>query len=131
MQTRTKSNRTVESAYLPVLSAVQQLYCRIVANDASDVDFEESMYLLETLPLASAEYGVARLRLQNASQYCDVTETGAAAWEVRTLLMQLYANLAVHQSDFDTRPATMNRGFQIASSPERSRDPSPLGNPTY
>jgi hypothetical protein len=47
--------------------------------------FEETTRLLETLPLASYEFNLARLRLKNALDYCQRGQIGAAVFELRLL----------------------------------------------
>ncbi|PAY17510.1 hypothetical protein CKO51_20820 [Rhodopirellula sp. SM50] len=45
--------------------------------------------LFECLPLAADEFGLARTRLANAFRYSSANESGASAWEIRTLYRQL------------------------------------------
>ena len=91
MSIRTKEPNHLESVFQPVLNALGHLSRLVNLGRADDGDFERVIFLLETLPLASDEFGVARLRLSNARRYRIVNETGAAAWEVRTVMLQLGA----------------------------------------
>jgi hypothetical protein len=52
-------------------------------------DFEQLRRLLESLPLASAEYSVAVNRLTNAQNYLRSGEHGAARYELHLLLWSL------------------------------------------
>lgn len=47
--------------------------------------YKETTSVLETLPIASDEFDLARLRLKNALDYCQQGEFGAAAFELRLL----------------------------------------------
>ena len=47
--------------------------------------YEEATNFLETLPLASNEFNLAKLRLESALDYCQRSEFGAAAFELRAL----------------------------------------------
>lgn len=71
----------------PVEQAIRErleklLHRRLPWQQALDalVKLEE---LLESLPLATAEYGSAKCRLRNAQRYLRANEIGAARYELR------------------------------------------------
>lgn len=47
--------------------------------------YDEATRFLESVPLATNEYNLAKLRLKNALDYCQRSEFGAAAFELRAL----------------------------------------------
>jgi hypothetical protein len=47
--------------------------------------YQETARFLQTLPLTTSEFDLARLRLENALRYCRRREFGAAAFELRAL----------------------------------------------
>jgi hypothetical protein len=47
--------------------------------------YAETMRFLESVPLPTEEFAVAKLRLSNALDYCRRREFGAAAFELRAL----------------------------------------------
>jgi hypothetical protein len=51
-----------------------------------DEEFENLQALIESLPLASGEFGVASNRLRNAQRYLRSDEIGASLYELRLLL---------------------------------------------
>ena len=107
MTTQTSKTQTLESVYQPVLDALDQLFGRVNADHAVEADFDQATFLLETLPLASDEFGIARLRLTNAKRYRDAKELGAAGWEIRTVMLQLRAKvLAGHRFLYVVRKAS-------------------------
>ena len=91
MPTRIRESQSLESVYRPVLNALGRLIRQVNVGRAVEADFEHVMFLLETLPLATDEFGTARLRLLNAKHYRNEQEAGAAAWEIRTVMLQLRA----------------------------------------
>ncbi len=91
--------QSLDSVYQPVLNALDRLFRQVNVGRSGEIDFENALFLLETLPLASADFGTARLRLNNANRYRMSNDNGAAAWEVRTLMLQLRANLSAEASN--------------------------------
>jgi hypothetical protein len=92
MPVQTPSNPTLEtldSTCQSVLKSFADLLRLANATKAVQADFDNVLGLLETLPLSTSEYGVARLRLDNANRYRMASEHGAAAWEIRTVMLQL------------------------------------------
>ena len=81
-----------ETPYSRALSALEHLLRQIRGRRALDSDVWHAAVLLDTLPLAADEFGLARTRLINAQYYIGEDETGAAAWEVRFVVQQLRAN---------------------------------------
>jgi hypothetical protein len=47
--------------------------------------YEEANRFLESIPLATYEFNLAKVRLKNAFDYCQRGEFGAAAFELRAL----------------------------------------------
>ncbi|MGD9637301.1 MAG: hypothetical protein AB7G28_18880 [Pirellulales bacterium] len=47
--------------------------------------FAEATRFLEAMPLATAEFRSAQSHLQNAREYCDLREFGAATFELRVV----------------------------------------------
>lgn len=93
MRNATLDTLTLEKVYLPVLTAVGRLLRAIKSDRTLDCDFDRAMFLLETLPLTSDEFGVAKLRLNNAKLYSSNGELGAAGWEVKAVLNVLKAKV--------------------------------------
>ena len=89
MPVQTTQSQTLDSVYLPVLTALGRLFRQVNGGGSFEADFGDVMFLLETLPLASDEFGIARLRLLSAKRYRGANEIGAAAWEIRTVMQQL------------------------------------------
>jgi hypothetical protein len=78
----------------PVLSEAQQrlrvleltihlLVARTTSGDFWVDGFVEARRLLETVPLTTSEFDLARVHLQNAHSYGQRHEFGAAAFELR------------------------------------------------
>jgi hypothetical protein len=75
-----------------LLAQLEQTLLRIDRRLATAADqVGEAAQALETLPLASGEYAVARNRLSNAAGYIDQDEWGAARYEVDLVLRWLRA----------------------------------------
>ena len=93
MTTQMAPIRTLESVYDPVLAELEKLIRLVRSGTTSTADFNDAFFLLETLPLTSDEFGIARLRLINAKRYRDAKENGASRWEIRTVMLQLHAKV--------------------------------------
>lgn len=117
-----------ESGYQPILRATRELLRRLLAYDDPEAAFAVLSHRLGSFPMVVEKRRLARLHLANAKSYGDRGEIGAAAWEIRALLMQLYAQLAIARSDFESAPADADRFY---SDQEFSREPSALGDGTY
>ncbi len=89
MDAQLTETTTLDRIYQPVLSELGQLLAAIRTGSAIGRDFYETACLLESLPLATDEFGLARTRLGNASRYWHTNERGAATWEVCTLMKQI------------------------------------------
>ena len=84
----------------PRLVSTQEVHQRAIGNlvrlirklesgdDPSD-DFPEVYQLLESLPMATGEFGLANNRLKNAKRYLQSREPGGARWELAALLDSL------------------------------------------
>ena len=105
MPTQVTQTQTLESVYQPVLNSLGQLLPSVSLGCAVESDFQDALNLLETLLLATSEFGVARLRLSNANHYRINHENGAAAWEIRTVMLQLRAGLSAEVAE----PRVRNR----------------------
>ena len=69
-------------------------------DEAARDDFAAARSLLEALPLAADEYGLACTRLENAQHYLQYTEPGAARYEVRMVAGSLKnCQLKVRESE--------------------------------
>jgi hypothetical protein len=83
--------------YGPITESLRVQLCRtleyLLTQAASDGDpdagFEQARQVLEALPLATAEFSVARNRLANGRRYLQSGECGAARFELRLLLQSL------------------------------------------
>lgn len=68
--------------------------------------------LIDCLPLSTAEYGLAKIRVRNAVRFIDAEEIGAAKFEIR----QLRGGLKGHLQEMpDTRRATFPHRLQRAA----------------
>jgi hypothetical protein len=67
-----------------LMRVIQTFDCR-----KSPIGFQTLISLMESLPLSTAEFGLARNRLDNARRYADSDEPGAAIYELRLLLNRL------------------------------------------
>jgi hypothetical protein len=71
---------------------VQRCLRSVIASHVDDetvAEFQQAHLALECLPLATAEYALARNRLENARHYLWTGEPGAALYELRLLLRGL------------------------------------------
>ena len=58
-------------------------------DEAAQDDFAAVRSMLEAMPLATDQFGLACTRLQNAQHYLRYTEPGAAWYELRLLASSL------------------------------------------
>jgi hypothetical protein len=58
-------------------------------DEAARDDFAAARSMLEAMPLATDQFGLACTRLQNAQHYLRYTEPGAAWYELRLLASSL------------------------------------------
>jgi hypothetical protein len=58
-------------------------------DGAAQGDFAAARSMLEAMPLATDQFGLACTRLQNAQHYLRYTEPGAAWYELRLLVSSL------------------------------------------
>jgi len=65
--------------------SVGLLIARAEAGETWTEGFDYVEEFLETLPLATAEYRLAKSHLQNALDYCRVLEFGGATFELRVV----------------------------------------------
>ena len=66
-----------------------RLIRKLDAGENPSDDFLEVGQLLESLPMASGEFGLAKNRLKNARRYMQSRERGGARWELAALLDSL------------------------------------------
>lgn len=62
---------------------------RLESGDDPSDDLPEVRQLLESLPMATGEFGLAANRLKNARRYLQSREPGGARWELAALLDSL------------------------------------------
>ena len=79
---------TQDIRQLTVVNLVRLIRKLETGDDPSD-DLPEVCQLLESLPMATGEFGVAVNRLKNARRYLQSRERGAARWELASLLDSL------------------------------------------
>jgi hypothetical protein len=92
MQPRTHSTAVaIHAVFAPVLKQAEFLVRALESRRAVQTEMENLAGLLETLPLASSEFGLACTRLSNAQRYIDSAEHGAARWELNAMVRQLRA----------------------------------------
>lgn len=90
MRTRTNPPSVAfESVFAPVLKQAEVLLRTLETRRAVQTEMEDLAGLLETLPLASNEFGLACTRVSNAQRYLDSAERGAARWELDAMVRQL------------------------------------------
>ncbi len=68
---------------------VVRLIRRLESGDDPSDDLPEVRQLLESLPMATGEFGLASNRLKNARRYLQSREPGGARWELAALLDSL------------------------------------------
>lgn len=99
MPVQTTQSQTLDSVYLPVVTALGRLFRRVTDGGSFLADFDDVIFLLETLPLATDEFGIARLRLLTAKGYRSANEIGAASWEIRTVMQQLRGRMTAKAAE--------------------------------
>jgi hypothetical protein len=72
-------------------SAVANLLGEALAEATWSESYDDALHLLESVPLDSEDFALARHRLQNAFDYCLDGEFGAACFELRQLRSLLAA----------------------------------------
>jgi hypothetical protein len=92
MPAQVTESTSPESVDRPILNTLGRLFRQVNSRRAVEADFGNALYLLETLPLATDEFGTTSLRLVNAKRYRNETETGAAVWEIGAAMLQLRDN---------------------------------------
>jgi hypothetical protein len=83
--------RGTGSIRVSLCQTLEGLLEQIAGDSALVVGFEDVRQLLEALPMASEEFGLAINRLANARHYLQSGEHGAARYELR-LLRRTLAN---------------------------------------
>ena len=66
----------------------------VKAGDNPHEDLIDIESFLQSLPLATDEYGLARNRIRNARRYVQAREVGAARYELRLLMCSLHRRFA-------------------------------------
>ena len=74
-----------------VLETLEQLVDRVRTGLADRDEIANQKRLIETLPLSTDDFALFCSRLQNAQAYLAEAETGAAMWELETLVKRLHA----------------------------------------
>ena len=80
---------SVGAVFDAVLKTLSRLARRIVSEAGTCEILADLMISLESLPLTSEEFVLARSRMQNACRYLRSDERGAARWELNALFRQL------------------------------------------
>ena len=75
----------VNSRFQQVAQMAHRLAEAVLGGRANHFQFQSAALAIAALPLTTAEYAVARLRLTSAYQYICERESGAAAYELRLL----------------------------------------------
>ena len=76
---------SVETRFRAFAQCCRRLIARSHSHFASAHDFPELRRSLESLPIASDEFGRALCHLNNAWRYVMADEYGAASWELSVL----------------------------------------------
>lgn len=72
-----------------IVYSVEFLLQHSCSNEIALARTHEIGSLVDSLPFATAQYGVAKNRIRNALKYFQSEEFGAASYELRLLLGQL------------------------------------------
>ena len=80
---------TSQDVYHLAVGNLVRLIRRLESGDDPSDDFPEVLQLLESLPMATDEFGLATNRLKNARRYLQSREPGGARWELAALLDSL------------------------------------------
>ena len=83
------SNTSVSQITHSVNQCLGRLLQKRLLDEAARDDFAAARSMLEAMPLATDQYGLACTRLQNAQHYLRYTEPGAAWYELRLLASSL------------------------------------------
>ena len=89
MSTQITERQSLDCVYQPVLSGLSQILVDVRSGRQIIARFNVVSRLLESLPLATDEFALARTRIANACRYSCSNEPGASTWEIRHLLNQL------------------------------------------
>ena len=89
MRTNNDNQVAIADVFNPILSSLMRLIQKVRQGNIAIGDLEQLEDLLQTLPLASDDFGFAFNHLRNARRYLQSTETGAARWELNTLVNQI------------------------------------------
>jgi hypothetical protein len=84
---------TTATTVVQIARSVNQCLGRLLQkrklDEAAQDDFAAVRSMLEAMPLATDQFGLACTRLQNAQHYLQYTEPGAARYELRLLASSL------------------------------------------
>ena len=83
MTDSTQSRHRVADIVREAQVLLNRLYHAVREGQATEGDFYESRTIVESLPLSTAEFGLAACRLGNAARYYSQGEAGAAAFELK------------------------------------------------
>jgi len=87
---------TVEQIQRSVIQCLGRLLLRRRLDEAACDDLRAARAMLETLPLATAQFDLACRRLKNAKHYLRYAEPGAAWFELKQLAGSLKGENAGH-----------------------------------
>lgn len=80
---------TLEQVTRSVIQCVNRLLTKRCLDESALDDFQAAVSMLEALPLATDQFGLACSRLNNARHYLRYTEPGAARYELRLVVGSL------------------------------------------
>ena len=89
MKTTKSRLNTTQDVYQLATGSLVRLIRRLESGDDPSDDFPVVRQLLESLPMATGEFGLATNRLKNARRYLQSREPGGARWELAALLDSL------------------------------------------
>ena len=78
----TASTESFHDLLVELASLSQRLTTEIVGESI----FRRAQHLLHSLPLTTADLFIARQRLENVKRYSQLSETGAAVYELEALI---------------------------------------------
>ena len=85
-------NTTLHSTFLDTYHTVSRRLEDLLSGKSGDSPYEDLIRIesfLDSLPLATDEYGLAQNRIRNARRYFQSREVGAARYELRLLMCSL------------------------------------------
>ena len=75
----------VAKLFAEAADQVRRTLRELPCGNSCESGFQQARTCLDRLPLASADYGVVRIRLENARTFADLAEYGACEYELTLL----------------------------------------------